>query len=74
MRGMTRHARAYAALVLILVAAGCGASSTQPPAPEGPFPTFSLVDVNPNTLTSGFALTQSRLAGPSAIVYFGHAT
>ncbi len=69
-----RSARGLAALALVAAAVGCGTSSTEPPPAAETFPTFSLVDVNPNTLTSGFTLTQSRLAGPAALVYFGWAT
>ncbi len=58
---------------LALAAAGCGTKATEPPIPR-PFPTFSLVDVNPNSPSHGLAVTQSALSGPAGVVYFAESS
>ena len=72
---VVRHAGRVSLLGLAVAAAVVAGCDDKPTAPAGtPFPSFALTDVNPNTPTSGQALTQDWLAGPAAVVYFGWAT
>jgi hypothetical protein len=68
------HMIVASAFVFAIGAFGC--SGKQPTTPSIPpaFPAFALTDVNPHTPTSGQIVTQDRLSGPAAVVYFGWAT
>ena len=63
-----------------LVVAGCialgvvGCRSSVAPTAGTPFPSFALMDVNPQSASTGRTVMEDRLSGPAAVVYFGHAT
>jgi hypothetical protein len=57
----------------------CGSDQKPPTAPRGieigvMLPDFELVDVNPNSATSGQAISPHRYRGAISAWYFGHAT
>ena len=60
-------------LCCLAVLAGC--SNPVAPLPtEYPAPDFALLDVNPNSATSGTAVIASEFAGRVSAWYFGAAT
>jgi len=73
-----RWPRALSALPCLagLAVAGCTQYHKDPfrPAPQGSMPDFSLTDVNPNSATSGQAVSRRQYMGKVSAWYFGHAT
>jgi hypothetical protein len=64
-------------LALIIAAAGCGKDEKSPVAPlpaQTVVPDFSLTDVNPNSATSGQAVSPRQQLTRISAWYFGHAT
>lgn len=75
-RRLARHARLSPAVLLLLATLlGCGHAAKKVIAP-GPseVPDFSLADVNPNSPTTGQAVSPRQQAGKISAWYFGHAT
>lgn len=70
---------AVAAGLLLVLACGDDKSPNEPPPPPPPpppaqMPDFTLVDVNPNTATSGQAVSPRQYQQKISAWYFGHAT
>jgi len=63
-------------LALALAAAGCPGHHDDPLRPplQGVAPDFSLIDVNPNSVTHGQAVSPRQYLGKVSAWYFGHAT
>ena len=67
--------RGVPALLVVLIAFGCGEDSTTAPiAPGTRVPDFSLPDVNPNSPTACTDVSPRDYEGKVSAWYFGHAT
>jgi hypothetical protein len=71
-----RPRRLAAATILLAALSGCFGhkdSPTRPPADQA-MPDFSLVDQNPNSTTTGKAVSPRQYLTKASAWYFGHAT
>lgn len=67
--------RRLAAAVLLVLLVGCGQHHDPVrPAPGQAAPDFSLIDQNPNSATSGQAVSPRQYLHKVSAWYFGHAT
>ena len=77
LRRLGRGTALVSLLALLIAAVGCGKDEKSPVAPlptQTQVPDFSLTDVNPNSATSGQAVSPRQQMTRISAWYFGHAT
>jgi hypothetical protein len=63
------------AVLLALLLSGCGRDRHDPVRPVGQaVPDFALLDLNPNSATTGRAVSPRQHVGKVSAWYFGHST
>lgn len=75
--GLSARLATLSALAALVLFPACKDETFEPPngpGPTGVVPDFALVDVNPNSQTSGQTVSPRNHLGQISAWYFGHAT